>query len=542
MNRSNNFKVDKKYLYIFITLFLLSLGSLSVSNFYNGDSKEHEFQGLRSSYTEDYLNETIINGDFSPVEPWKSSIIGDINDVSASTSSGQANYEISGEQKQFSDISGTPLSSDWTRVNNREFPNLPDSSTINSGGCYVSHSWNELADQTPSVHWDRNLTMDESMSDYVITSASLTAVVNASANTNVECPGDSMTDYGTYDYVKFYVLISDLSKSKVYEAAYNQTVNIGQDTEGNPHLMPDTYMINVSEQDLMFYLSSALSTDNHNFTVTLGVRIWCEDNRVSDGDTWNYIYIKSCDLTFTYEKRINQFSTVSWYQNTEKMFSGDNLQITGGTLKFDYKINQLWSSSLSPNSEIRIFINNNPLLETVKLSGAGLSFNEAKIGGFDITYLILKDVNISLSLQMFIADEFPLTDNFTISITDISLEISYLLFFPDPVDEPWIFSGLFIIASIATIVLAGILIAYIKVWRFPVPVRKVRKYNKTLTNEKGPDTKIVSRKTAFDKDYHNELKNTDKYLKGKPEEQKVKPDKILKEPVNKTPNQNPKLT
>jgi len=172
LNRSNNFKVDKKYLYIFITLFLLNLGSLSVSNFYNGDSKEHEFQGLRSSYTEDYLNETVINGDFSPVEPWKSSVTGDINDVSASTSPGQANYEISGEQKEFSNVSGTPLSSDWTRINNPEFPRLPDTSTINGGGCYVSHSWNELADQTPSVHWDRNLTIGESMSDYVITSAS----------------------------------------------------------------------------------------------------------------------------------------------------------------------------------------------------------------------------------------------------------------------------------------------------------------------------------------------------------------------------------
>ena len=505
----------------------MCVSSLSVSNFYNADSKDYEFRGLRSSYTEDYLNETIINGDFSPVEPWKSSTTGDLNDVSASTSSGQANYEISGEQKQFSVISGTPDGSNWTRVNNPEFPNLPDTSTINSGGCYVSHSWNELADQTPSVHWDRNLTMDESMSDYVITSASLTAVVNASANTNVECPGDSMTDYGTYDYVKFYVIISDLFKSKVYEVAYNQTVNIGQDSASNPHLMPDTYMINVSEQDLIFYLSSVLSTDNHNFTVTLGVRIWCEDNRLSDGDTWNYLYIKSCDLSFTYQKKINKFSTVSWHQNTGKVFSGNNLQITGGTLKFDYKINQLWSSSLSPNSEIRIFINNNSLLETVKLSGAGFSFNEAKIGGYDVRYLILKDVNTSISLQMFIADEFPLTDNFTISITNISLEISYLLFFPDPVDEPWIFSGLFIIASIATLVLAGILIAYIKVWRFPVPVRKVRKYRKTLSSDKTPGVGIVSQKTSFGKNYNSELKKTDKLLKGASMNGKILRDKLL---------------
>ncbi|MFX0057482.1 MAG: hypothetical protein ACFE85_08270 [Candidatus Hodarchaeota archaeon] len=523
-------KVNWKYLFIFIALFLILLGSLSFGKFYNVDSKEFEVQKVRTSYTEDYINETIINGDFSPIDPWKSSITGDGRDVNASTSPGQANYDISGEQKQFSDISGTPLSSDWTRVNNPEFPYLPDTSTINSGGCYVSHAWSELADQTPSVHWDRNMTIKEDMSDYIITSASLTAVVNASGNTNLETPGDSMTDFATYDYVKFYVLFSDLIKSKVYEVAYNQTVDIGRDTASNPHLMPDTYMINVSEQDLRFYLSSVLSTDNHNFTVTLGIRIWCEDNRLSDSDTWNYIYIKSCDLTFTYERKINQFSTVSWYQNTEKVFSGDNLQITRGILKFDFKINQLWPTSLSPNSEIRILINNNSLLETVKLSTAGLSFDDAKINGFDVTYLILKDVNISLSLQMFIADEFALTDNLTISITDVSLEISYLLFFADPEDEPWIFSGLFIIALIATATLTGLLIAYIKVWRFPIPIRKVRKYSKTLTSEKAPDVKIFDRERAFNKKFQDELGKTAKYLKGAPIDGKILREKMLGKP------------
>jgi hypothetical protein len=533
-------KLNWKYLFIFITLCLLFLGSLAINKPYNVDNRDFEVQRIRSSYTEDYTNETIINGDFSTLDPWKSSITGDLKDVNASTSPNQANYDIYGEQKIFSEISGTPISSDWTRVNNPKFPYLPDTSTINSEGCYVSHLWEEVADQTPSVHWERNISMPVDMSDYIITGVTLSAIVNATVTASpgdwngmgVECPGDSVTDSATYDYVRFYVLFSDLTKSKIYEVAYNQTIDIGKDSAGTTDTMPDTFLTTVSEEDLIFYLTSVLSTDNRNFTVTLGIRIWCEDNFVSDRDNWNSLLIKSCNLSFTYEKKINQFSTVSWYQNTEKVFSGDNLQITGGNLKFEYKINQLWPTSLSPNSEIRILLNNNSLLETVKLSGATDEFEEAKTGGFDVTYLILKDVNLTLSLQLFIADEFPLTDNLTISITDVSLEISYLLFFPDPEDEPWIFSGLFIIASIATVTLTGLLIAYIKVWRFPIPIRKVRKYNKTLTSEKDPDVKIFNRESAFNKKYQDELSKTSKFLKGTPVDGKILREKMLGKPEN----------
>jgi len=537
MNKS---RINKKLVY-FTTLFLISgmifLSSLDIQN--QNLKKNMEYNTLKLSTIIEHQDQWLKNSNFSiPVDPWESQVQGDASDITSFSSVGQANYEVIGEQRSYSNISGTPLSSEWTKVHNPEFPLYPDTSTINSEGCYVSHEYAEGAQQFPSVHWDRNITMSVDMSDYIITSASLSAVVNGTVTAfpggwgtgGIETPGDA-TDNGntqnyTWDYVRFYILFSDLTKEKVYEVAYNQTVDLGKDSAGLTDTMPDTFMTTVSEEDLIFYLTSVLSSDFQNFTITLGVRIWCEDNWWSDRDIWDSLLIKTCNLTFTYQKKIDRFTTASWNQigNT---ISGENIEITEGNLKFKYKTDPLWPVGLSPNSEIRFFINDNSLLETIKLSSATTNFEDAKTGGFDVTTLILKDINISVSIQVFIADTFALNENITISITEVYLEISYKEFILDPDDAPWFFSGIFIIALVAAVALTGFLIAYIKVWRFPVPVRKVRKYNKTLAKEKDPDLKIVTRKTAFNKNYHDELKKTDKILTGTQMDGKILKDKLL---------------
>jgi hypothetical protein len=529
-----------KSLYL-ITLFLISgmifLSSLNIQN--QNLKKNIEYNTLNLSRIDEYEEQWLKNSNFSvPVDPWESQVQGDASDITSFSSFGQANYEVIGEQRSYSNISGTPISSEWTMVHNPEFPLYPDTRTINLEGCSVSHTFAEGADQFPSVHWERNVSMSVDMEDYIITSASLSAVVNATVTASpgdwggggIEAPGDTTgsgsTQNYTWDYVRFYVLLSDLTKNKVYEVAFNQTIDLGTDLAGATDTMLDTFMTTVSEEDLIFYLTSVLSSDFQNFTITLGMRIWCEDNFVSDRDIWNALLIKSCNLTFTYEKKIDRFTTASWFQMGNTL-SGENIEITGGNLKFQYKIDQLWPVASSPNSEIRFFINDNSLLETTKLSSANTTFKDAKAGGFDVTTLILKDVNISVSIQVFIADTFALDQNITISITDVYLEISYTEFIRETDEAPWFFSGIFIIALIAVGVLSGFLVAYIKVWRYPVPVRKVRKYNKTLAKEKGPDLKIVTRKTAFNKNYHDELKKTDKMLTGTQMDGKILKDKLL---------------
>ena len=396
----------------------------------------------QNTFTKQWLNNTSFN---DPIEPtWFPTYgeLGDKFDVNATTSPGQANYEILGETNTFSEISGTPLSSEWTKFHNPQFPLYPDTSTINSEGCYVSHTFAEGADQFPSVHWERNVSMPVNMSDYIITSASLFAVVNATVKAfpggwsdgGIETPGDATgsgnTQNYTWDYVRFYILLSDLTKNKVYEVAYNQTIDLGKDSAGSYDYMADTFMTTVPEEDLIFYLTSVISSDFQNFTVTLGMRIWCEDNWVSDRDIWDALLIKSCNLTFTYERKIDQFTSVSWNQDAGKIsdISNDTVIVNEAKLNFKYKIDKNWTAS-SLNSEIKILINDNPHTETIKLSSANSSFQEAKVGGFDVTSLITDDVN--LSIQVFLADEFELNQTMIVSIDDVTLNITYTIIFPD---------------------------------------------------------------------------------------------------------------
>ena len=282
------------------------------------------------------------------------------------------------------------------------------------------------------------------MSDYEITSASLSAVVNGSVATfsadppdysdGVDTANDGCDQFATGDYVRFYILFSDLNKDKVYEAAYNQTYNLGQEADPEIDKMYDTQMIPVTEETLIFFLTSILNSDDYNFTLTIGMRIWCEDNFPQDSDWWKLLIIKSVNLNFTYEKWINQQTSISWNQVGNKISESititnyTSFEVTEAILNFEYKINDTWPSA-SPNSEISISMNNMMHTETIKLSTATTTFQDAKPDGFDVASLISDDVN--LSIQVFLADEFELDKRITVSITNISLDISYTVFFDD---------------------------------------------------------------------------------------------------------------
>ena len=155
------------------------------------------------------------------------------------------------------------------------------------------------------------------------------------------------------------------------------------------------------------------------------------------------------------------------------------------------------------------------------------SWETARIGGFDITEIILPYENFTLSIQAYMAEDFALGNNITISITDVYLLVSYTETIPDPITESWLFVGLFILAVVGATVLAAYLIAYQTYLKYPVPVRKVRKYRKTLSSDKTPGVGIVSQKTSFSKNYHTELKKTNKFLKGAPMNGKIMRDKLL---------------
>ena len=490
-------------------------------------NQEKNFQDLQTSSVKSYRRQWLNNSDFSYPVSWSSIKEGDESDIDAYIGQGYGNYIVNGDVEEFR--IDNPLNDiEWIEFNNPEFPILPDAYDVNSTGCSVFHSWDEWDDQTlntPSVHWKRNITLSVNMSDYIITSASLEAIFNATVTATpyingIDCrgdPGDTPLQFGIGDSATFYVLISDLENNNEYQIARNKTSDLGQDS---PLISsyPDTLMDVIPEEILISYLTSVLESDNFHFTITLGIDLYCEDNESGgDIDIWNSVNIVSLNLTFTYKKKINQFTSISWEQAGEQI-SGENVQITNAQLNFEYRINQTWPYSLSPNSEIRVLINDKQYIEAIKLSRATSSFQEAYSDRIDVTSLILKDINIKLTIQVYLADEFGLAEDIKISIDNVFFEISYIEITSDILSEPEIIRILLIVASIAGLCIGGYLVAYQRVLKYPKPVRKVRKYRNTLTRKTEPSKDILDRKNAFKKEYKKELSKTSSFLRGKPTE------------------------
>lgn len=402
---------------------------------------------LKTSSTKQYTDQWIENPSFdNSTESWYSLIEGDTSDLKMNVSNGCANFEILGEKKTFSIISDPPSALDWTAVENPDFPIFPDIVEITDYGCKASHQFEDInAIQDPCVHWEHNVTLPENISDYIITSASIQAIVNATVDNNLDrffdyyfsrlarlSPNYAVDTYSVGDYIRFYVLISDLAKNKVYEIAYFKTQQTGSGSPpGKDHLY-DTNMISVPEDVLKFYLSSVLGTDNSHFTITLGIKLHIEDNVVNywDMDTFDEMLIKYVNLTFSYEKKIDRLTSIYWNQIGASL-NGNNVEITAAILNFKYKIDPDWMLSLTPNSEMRILINNYYSDIALNLNLMNNTFQELNMGGIDVTSFILKDINVTLSFQIYIADNFVLDRLIKISIDDVNLDISYVLYFED---------------------------------------------------------------------------------------------------------------
>ncbi|MFX0027832.1 MAG: hypothetical protein ACFE8B_01360 [Candidatus Hermodarchaeota archaeon] len=463
---------------IILTVFLFILFTLSLQLNVLASKKVH------------YEKNWIENSDFSQSEDyWFTTIQGDGSDANVNIHSEQANFEVLGNKMTFSLIADPPLASNWTELDNPSFPNRPDVDEITSVGCRVSHDYDDQsAIQNPSVHWDQNITMPVNMSDYIITSASIQARVNATADENVDRywdyyygrnarvdPDRPVDTYGDGDYVRFYVLLSDLKKNKVYEIAYLQTVWLGNGGAPGTDYLYNTYMLSVPQEDLIYYLSSSLSTDFNNFTITLGIRLQLEDNVASnlDRDTFNELIINFVNLTFTYEKKIDRYTTISLSQIGESINETD-VKVTNAVLNFNYKIDEIWPNTLSPNSELKIFINNYELEKTIKLSEMNTTFQALNFGANDIKNHVLTNVNISISIMVLLADDFELDRKITISVDDVNLIISYTVFMKDPLQNYVIW-----IVLIVLLVIIGIL-ASLSLRSYILLPRKQRKRSALL--------------------------------------------------------------
>ncbi|MCP4763655.1 MAG: hypothetical protein GY870_17930 [archaeon] len=407
-------------------------------------------------YTEEWIEDGIFNSPLGTY--WTNIQLGDPSDSEGIIGDGIANYTIIGESYTFSAINGTPISygSD-PDIGWQEYiaPNslTPYSSLhagadygIDSNGCWISHYWNEGTAQynnTPSMEWKRNITMPVNMSQYKITSANISAIASGRVDDDeangIEVLGDptggSHYDQGgILDSATFYVLISDIDENlPSVEIARYKTVYLGKDNASGEvdYLINQLLTQSLTEPVLISALASIFESNNFNFTITIGIDVYCEDNySTTDEDDWQDLRIEEVNLNFTYEKLIEQSNSLSFNQTgnqinaTKYGETGFTIDINNATLNFNYTVNQEWPST-SSNSEIKMIINGLTHTETVDLFESGTSWQGAKTGGFDVTHLIQQNVNITLELMVYIADEFWLDENLTVSIDNVSLIISY---------------------------------------------------------------------------------------------------------------------
>jgi hypothetical protein len=117
-------------------------------------------------------------------------------------------------------------------------------------------------------------------------------------------------------------------------------------------------------------------------------------------------------------------------------------------------------------------------------------------------------------IELFLADEFVLDREITISIDNVELWISYDVLIP--LEDTDLFILAFILISIGAACLAAYTIYYQLVLKYPKQVRKVRKYRKTLNKGKAPDSQISNREILVKSKYRSLL---------------MKPQKIKKKPL-----------
>ncbi len=98
----------------------------------------------------------------------------------------------------------------------------------------------------------------------------------------------------------------------------------------------------------------------------------------------------------------------------------------------------------------------------------------------------------------------------------------------NPPDDSLIFLIFLITAILTVITLISYLALYKTVLRYPKPVRKTRKYGRTLNKTKNPSVNISTRKDSFNASFKEELDKNAKLLKGKPTESPFPEDKLAK--------------
>ncbi|MFX1446233.1 MAG: hypothetical protein ACFFHV_22780, partial [Promethearchaeota archaeon] len=257
-----------------------------------------------------------------------------------------------------------------------------------------------------------------------------------------------------------------------------------------------------------------------------------------------------------YRKNIDKSTTLSWSQEGN-MINYTSVQVIDATANFEYKIDKDWNKTTSSQfSEVRVLINNkmqkkypNVKLVDYNYSKYQGNFIDAREGGYDLTSLITIKENISFSIQVYIGDNFRLDQTINISIDNVYLNISFIVFSPEgniiiesggsngkggTREAPWIFLIVAMAAIVGSSILGAYFLEYYFVLKYPKPIRKVRKYRRALNKKKIPNVDIISRQKAFKTQYQKHLFSTI-YI-GKTSKEIIIPNKIVKNSIKTSSN------
>jgi len=102
-----------------------------------------------------------------------------------------------------------------------------------------------------------------------------------------------------------------------------------------------------------------------------------------------------------------------------------------------------------------------------------------------------------------------------------------------PKEDLLLFQILSIIGGITAAALVTYLYLYQKIFKFPKPVRRVRKFKKSLNKKNAPKVNVINRDKAFKSEYESQLSKTSKKLKMKQSEKAIPKENIEVKEITK---------
>jgi hypothetical protein len=156
--------------------------------------------------------------------------------------------------------------------------------------------------------------------------------------------------------------------------------------------------------------------------------------------------------------------------------------------------------------------------------GQGFLVDPDNDGIYEKVFENIPEGTIKITITAYYGDNYEF-ENLEITVSAIT-----------PAEEALLILIMIITITSAALIIGGYIYAYQKYLKYPKPVRKVRKFSKTLEKTKNPRIDITKREKAFSVEYQSELNKTSKLLKGRPVEQITKPKQIIKKPIESSKN------